>query len=29
MEHLGETLSLPPFLEGRRPQIEADLRPLA
>ncbi|WP_445504094.1 ring-cleaving dioxygenase [Microvirga sp. G4-2] len=29
MEHLGETLSLPPFLEGRRQQIEADLRPLA
>jgi glyoxalase family protein len=28
METLGETLSLPPFLEGRRPQIEAGLKPL-
>jgi len=25
---LGESLSLPPFLEGRRVQIEAGLRPL-
>lgn len=28
METLGESLSLPPFLEGRRAQIEAGLRPL-
>lgn len=28
LETLGETLSLPPFLEGRRAQIEAGLRPL-
>ena len=28
MESLGETLSLPPFLEGRRAQIEAGLKPL-
>jgi glyoxalase family protein len=28
-EHLGESLSLPPFLEPRREQIEANLRPLA
>jgi len=28
METLGETLSLPPFLEGRRQQIEAGLKPL-
>ena len=28
MESLGETLSLPPFLEGRRQQIEAGLKPL-
>ena len=28
METLGETLSLPPFLEGRREQIEAKLKPL-
>jgi glyoxalase family protein len=28
METLGETLSLPPFLEGRRAQIEAGLKPL-
>ncbi|MXQ14589.1 ring-cleaving dioxygenase [Microvirga makkahensis] len=28
MDTLGETLSLPPFLEGRRQQIEADLAPL-
>ena len=27
--HLGETLALPPFLEPRRAQIEAGLRPLA
>ena len=25
---LGEKLSLPPFLEAQRPQIEAGLRPL-
>jgi glyoxalase family protein len=29
MDTLGETLSLPPFLEGRRQQIEAGLLPLA
>jgi glyoxalase family protein len=28
MEHLGEKLSLPPFLEGRRAEIEAGLKPL-
>jgi glyoxalase family protein len=28
MESLGETLSLPPFLEGRRAAIEARLPPL-
>jgi glyoxalase family protein len=28
MEHLGEKLSLPPFLEGRRAEIEARLKPL-
>jgi glyoxalase family protein len=28
MDKLGETLSLPPFLEGRRRQIEAGLQPL-
>jgi glyoxalase family protein len=28
MESLGETLSLPPFLEGRRKEIEAGLKPL-
>ncbi|MDZ5711187.1 ring-cleaving dioxygenase [Jeotgalibacillus haloalkalitolerans] len=28
MEHLGEELSLPPFLEPKRAQIEASLRPL-
>ena len=28
MEKLGETLSLPPFLEGRRAQIEAGLKKL-
>lgn len=28
LDALGETLSLPPFLEGRRAQIEAGLRPL-
>ena len=28
MESLGETLSLPPFLEGRRTEIEAGLKPL-
>jgi glyoxalase family protein len=28
LESLGEKLSLPPFLEGRRTQIEAGLKPL-
>ena len=28
MESLGETLALPPFLEGRRAEIEAGLKPL-
>ena len=28
MESLGEKLSLPPFLEGRRAQIEAGLKPI-
>lgn len=28
VETLGESLALPPFLEGRRPQIEAGLTPL-
>lgn len=28
LEHLGEELSLPPFLEPRRRQIEANLKPL-
>jgi glyoxalase family protein len=28
LEHLGEKLSIPPFLENRRPQIEATVRPL-
>jgi len=28
VEHLGERLSLPPFLENRRAQIEAGLKPL-
>ena len=28
METLGESLALPPFLEGRRAQIEAGLKPL-
>jgi len=28
LESLGEALSLPPFLEGRRPEIEAGLKPL-
>ncbi|MBM7580357.1 ring-cleaving dioxygenase [Jeotgalibacillus terrae] len=28
MEHLGEELALPPFLEPKRAQIEASLRPL-
>ena len=28
LESLGESLSLPPFLEGRRDQIEARLKPL-
>ena len=29
LEHLGERLALPPFLEGRRAAIEAGLKPLA
>jgi glyoxalase family protein len=28
MEHLGEHLALPPFLEGRRREIEAGLKPI-
>ncbi|WP_028590256.1 ring-cleaving dioxygenase [Paenibacillus massiliensis] len=28
LEHLGEALSLPPFLEGKRADIEANLKPL-
>jgi glyoxalase family protein len=28
VETLGERLALPPFLEGRRREIEAGLRPL-
>ncbi|WP_310831567.1 ring-cleaving dioxygenase [Paenibacillus pedocola] len=28
MEHLGESLALPPFLEDKRAQIEAHLKPL-
>ena len=28
METLGEKLALPPFLEGRRAEIEANLKPL-
>ncbi|GIP38701.1 putative ring-cleaving dioxygenase MhqA [Paenibacillus sp. J31TS4] len=28
LERLGETLALPPFLEGKREQIEAHLKPL-
>ncbi|WNS41309.1 ring-cleaving dioxygenase [Paenibacillus sp. MMS20-IR301] len=28
LEHLGESLALPPFLEAKRPQIEAHLKPL-
>lgn len=28
LEHLGESLALPPFLEGKREQIEAYLKPL-
>ncbi|GIP24486.1 ring-cleaving dioxygenase [Paenibacillus sp. J22TS3] len=28
MEHLGESLALPPFLESRRAEIEAKLKPL-
>ena len=27
-DHLGERLSLPPFLEGRREEIEARLVPI-
>jgi glyoxalase family protein len=29
MESLGQKLALPPFLEGRRREIEAGLKPLA
>jgi glyoxalase family protein len=29
VEHLGESLALPPFLEPRRREIESNLRPLA
>ena len=29
MESLGEKLALPPFLEPKRAQIEAKLRPLS
>lgn len=28
IEHLGESLALPPFLEAKREQIEAHLKPL-
>ncbi|MCY9592246.1 ring-cleaving dioxygenase [Paenibacillus chitinolyticus] len=28
IRHLGESLALPPFLESKRPQIEAGLKPL-
>jgi glyoxalase family protein len=28
LEHLGEKLSIPPFLEGRRAEIEATVKPL-
>ena len=28
IEHLGERLALPPFLEPRRAEIEAGLRPI-
>jgi glyoxalase family protein len=28
LERLGQSLALPPFLEGRREEIEAGLRPL-
>ncbi|WP_026695258.1 ring-cleaving dioxygenase [Peribacillus kribbensis] len=28
LEHLGESLALPPFLEGKRAEIEAKLKPL-
>ncbi|GHO46573.1 ring-cleaving dioxygenase [Ktedonospora formicarum] len=28
LEHLGESLALPPFLEGHRSEIEANLRPI-
>lgn len=28
LEHLGESLALPPFLESKRAQIEAHLKPL-
>jgi glyoxalase family protein len=28
LEHLGEKLSIPPFLEDRRPEIEATVKPL-
>jgi len=29
LDKLGEKLSLPPFLEGRRKEIEAGLKPLS
>jgi len=29
LDKLGEKLSLPPFLEGRRKEIESGLKPLA
>lgn len=29
LEHMGEELALPPFLERRRDEIEASLHPLA
>ena len=28
LEHLGEKLSIPPFLENRRADIEATVKPL-
>jgi glyoxalase family protein len=28
LESLGERLALPPFLEPRRPEIEANLKPV-
>jgi glyoxalase family protein len=29
METMGESLSLPPFLEARRPEIERNLKPIS